>query len=57
MNVTRLAPGIQEALLFLPRTVAGRAPVTERDLRAVAAEVEWGRQKEMVREHGAFTLP
>ena len=49
MNLNHLAPEFQEALLFLPRTVAGRAPVTERELRAVAAELDWGRQEEMVR--------
>ena len=46
MNLNHLAPEIQEKLLFLPRTVSGRAVLTERDLRAVAAEVDWGRQRE-----------
>ena len=45
MNLNHLAPEIQEALLFLPRTVSRQAGITERDLRAVAAEVESGRQR------------
>jgi hypothetical protein len=34
-----------EALLFLPRVEKGRDPVTERELRAVVAEADWGRQR------------
>jgi hypothetical protein len=49
MALKRLAAGIQETLLFLPRTMAGRAPVTERELRAVSSEVDWGRQSRMVK--------
>ena len=56
MILNHLAPEIQEALLFLPRTVSGRAVLTERDLRAVAAEVDWGRQREMVRHDGVSIL-
>ncbi len=44
MNLNHLAPEIQEGLLFLPRTATGRARITERDLRAISAEVDWGRQ-------------
>ncbi len=47
MALNRLAPELHEALLFLPRTVSGRVPVTERDLRAISAEVDWGRQRAM----------
>ncbi len=46
MNPNHLAPDLQERLLFLLRTVSGRAVLTERELRAVAAEVDWGRQRE-----------
>ena len=49
MNLLHLAPDIQEALLFLPRVERGRDPVTERELRAVVAEAEWGRQRRTVR--------
>ena len=47
MKLVLLAPDIQEALLFLPRVECGKDPVTERDLRAVVADVDWGRQREM----------
>lgn len=47
MNLTLLDPAIQETLLFLPRVVEGKAPVTEKELRAVVAEMEWGRQREV----------
>ena len=47
MSLLNLAPDIQEQLLFLPRTVRGRDPVTERDLRPIAAEFDWDRQREM----------
>lgn len=40
-----LAPDVQEAILFLPRVEAGKDPVTERELRTIVAEVEWGRQR------------
>jgi hypothetical protein len=45
MNLLHLAPSIQEEILFLPRVTNGRDPITERDLRAVAAETDWGRQR------------
>ena len=45
MDLTLLAPDIQEDILFLPRTMSGRDSVTEHDLRAVAAEVDWERQR------------
>ncbi len=47
MNLLHLAPDIQEAILDLPPVVQGREPVTERDLRPIAAEVCWGRPREM----------
>src|SRR4051812_12047968 len=31
-NLTLLAPGIQEAILFLPPVIKGRDPLTEREL-------------------------
>jgi len=46
MDVLCLAPDIQEALLFLPRTQKGRDPITERDLRPIAAESDWGLKRE-----------
>jgi hypothetical protein len=47
MNLLHLAPDIQEAILDLPRVTEGRDPITERDLRPIAAQVDWGRQREM----------
>lgn len=46
-NLLHLAPDLQEAVLFLPPVIEGRDPVTERDLRPIAAEVDWGRQRGM----------
>ena len=40
-----LAPDIQERILFLPRVKSGRGLVTERELREVSMEVDWGRQR------------
>ncbi|QDU94526.1 hypothetical protein [Lignipirellula cremea] len=48
MNLLNLAPEIQEAVLFLPRVKGGRDPVVERELRVLAAEVDWGRQRELM---------
>ncbi|MBS0210425.1 MAG: hypothetical protein JSS27_15890 [Planctomycetes bacterium] len=46
MNLLCLAPDIQEALLFLPEVVRGRAPVTERDLRPIVATPSWQKQRQ-----------
>lgn len=51
MNLLNLAPDIQEAILYLPRVKSGRDPVTERELRPVVAEVDWGRQRGMWHRH------
>ena len=45
MNLLHLAPDIQEAVLFLPRVESGKDPITERDLRPIAALADWGRQR------------
>jgi hypothetical protein len=47
LNLNLLAPDIQEALLHLPRVSRGKDSVTERDLRPIAAEVDWARQRRM----------
>jgi len=44
MNLTLLAPEIQEAVLFL-EAVDGREPLSERDLRGVVAAGDWGAQR------------
>ena len=45
LNLLQLAPDIQEAILFLPVVESGREPVTERDMRSIAEEGDWGRQR------------
>jgi hypothetical protein len=47
LNLTLLAPDIQEAILFLPHTQHGPDPITERDLRPIAAEPDWRKQHKM----------
>lgn len=47
MNLLNLAPDVQEALLFLPRTVKGRDPIREKDVRPIAAVAHWHRQRKM----------
>ena len=50
MNLLQLAPEIQEALLFLPRTVKGRDPIRERHIRPIAAELDWRKQRKIWRQ-------
>ena len=47
MNLLYLAPDIQEAILHLPRVTSGKDPITERDLRPIAAEPDWRRQRRL----------
>ena len=47
MNLLHLAPDIQEAILDLPRVEHGRDPITERDLRPIAAVIDWRKQQRM----------
>lgn len=47
MNLLNLATDIQEEILFLPRTVNGRDPITERDIRPIVAEMDWNKQRRM----------
>ena len=49
MNLLHLAPDLQEAILFMPPVARGRDPVTEHELRPIAAEVDWGRQRHLWR--------
>jgi len=44
MNLNLLAPGIQEDLLFLPRTVKGRDAINMRDLQGIAMILDWKQQ-------------
>ena len=50
MDLLNLAPGIQEEILFLPRTTAGRDPIGERDLRPISAVAAWSAQRRLWRE-------
>jgi hypothetical protein len=47
MNLLHLAPGIQEAILFLPAIDRGRDPLVLRDLQPVAVTLDWRRQRKM----------
>jgi len=46
MNLLNLAPDIQEAILFLPPVEHGHDPITERDLRPIAAISDWRKQRQ-----------
>lgn len=45
MAFLHLAPEIQEALLDLPPVERGRDSMTERDVRPILAEIDWGIQR------------
>lgn len=47
LNLTLLAPDIQEQLLFLPRVTAGKPDIHEKLIRPIAAETDWDKQLEM----------
>jgi hypothetical protein len=53
MNLLHLAPDIQEAILFLPRTERGRDPVILHDLQPIATVLDWQRQRAMWRAFGS----
>lgn len=50
MNMLSLAPDIQEQILLLPLVELGRDRLSERDLRPIAAELDWSRQRVMWQE-------
>lgn len=50
MNLTLLAPDIQDALLFLPRTLRGRDPIQEPHLRPITLAPDWRKQRKLWRE-------
>ena len=50
MNLRLLAPDIQEAILFLPRTTKGKDQICERHLRSIAATPDWRKQRKLWRE-------
>jgi hypothetical protein len=54
MSLLHLAPDLQEALLFLPRTERGRDLIVLRDLLPIAALADWRKQRPRWRAlHGA----
>jgi len=50
MNLVNLAPDIQEAILFLPRTERGRDPIHLRLLQPIASIIDWKKQRRMWRD-------
>jgi hypothetical protein len=50
MSLLNLAPDVMEEILFLPKTMAGRDPVSERNIRRITAIVRWDRQRKAWRE-------
>lgn len=47
MWLDNLAPDIQEEILFLPKTVKGRDPIKESDLRPIAKALDWKHHRKM----------
>lgn len=45
MNLLNLAPDIQEQILFLPPVDAGRDPLKEWQIRPIAREANWQKQR------------
>src|SRR5437667_3226270 len=45
LSLVNLAPDIQEAILFLPRTQHGRDAVILSDVLAIATDLDWKRQR------------
>jgi integrase len=50
LNLLLLAPDIQEAVLFLPRTERGRDPIHLRQLQPLAAVLDWQQQRRLWQE-------
>ena len=58
LNLTLLAPDIQEAILFLPRVRRGRGPLRETHLREVAALADWsGQRRKWAQVLGKASVP
>ncbi len=47
MDLLLLAPDIQAAVLFLPTVERGEQPITEKQLRQIAAVPNWGKQRQI----------
>jgi hypothetical protein len=55
MNLVNLAPDIQEAILFLPRTERGRDPIHLAMLQPIASIIDWKKQRRLWKELHAKT--
>jgi hypothetical protein len=53
MSLLYLAPDLQEAILFLPRTERGRAPIILRQLLPLTLVLDWRKQRQRWAELGA----
>ena len=51
LNLTLLAPDIQEALPCLSPLVEGKPEISEKGLRPVCAQVDWERQRSVIGGH------
>jgi hypothetical protein len=49
MNLTLLAPDIQEAILFTEQAIPTGLRLSERDLRSVSKLIDWRDQRKMLR--------
>ena len=47
MNLVNVAPDIQEAILFLPRTEQGRDPIHLAQLQPIATAYDWTKQRRL----------
>jgi hypothetical protein len=47
MNLLNLAPDVQEQILFLPLTAGGHDAVKEWQVRPIAAQPVWGKQRRL----------
>ena len=45
VNLTLLAPDIQEAILFMPRVEIGRDKLTLRNLHSITLQSNWQKQR------------
>ena len=54
MDLTLLAPDIQEAILFLPNTDGGRGAVNERAVRRMCGVADWRRQRKVWEQVARF---
>ena len=50
MNLVNLAPDLQEALLFLPRTERGHDPIHLAQLQLIASTLDWRKQRRLWKE-------